>query len=135
MKTKKISYLIYFLAGSLLYPCIELLWRGRTHFSMALLGGLSLVFIVWIDRQLKKGLFLQKAFLSTIVITQMEWIFGVILNLHLKLGIWDYSGERFNLAGQICPLFSLYWFLLSLFVIILLDFEKEFRKNKLPARH
>ena len=107
MKHNIFRFSSFFYLGFLLYPLIEVIWRGRTHLSMAFLGGLSAVAIVFIDSQMKRGFFLQKAALSALVITQMEWIFGVILNLKMKLGIWDYSGLPFNLLGQVCLLFSL----------------------------
>lgn len=135
MKPKIIRYLFFFLLGSVIYPCIELIWRGHSHISMAVLGGLATISIVWLDSCLKRGLFLQKAFLSAVIITQLEWVFGVVLNLQLKMEIWDYSDLPFHLAGQICPLFSFYWFLLSLFLIILLDIEKGMKKQKLSAKH
>ena len=119
MKSKIIRYFVYFLTGAVLYPCIELIWRGHSHLSMAVLGGLATFSVVWLDERLKKGLFLQKAFLSALIITQLEWIFGVILNLHLKLKVWDYSNVPYNLAGQICPLFSFYWFKYSIKKLVL----------------
>ncbi len=130
MKETKIRYLAFFFLGAALYPCIELIWRGRTHLSMAILGGLATISIVWVDGVLKKGLFLQKALISAVIITQLEFIFGVILNLHLKLGVWDYRNQAFHLAGQICPLFSFYWFLLALGFIVFLDLEKEYKYKK-----
>ena len=135
MRAKNFRFLSFFLLGGVIYPCIELIWRGHTHISMAILGGLATVSIVWVDGILKKGLFLQKALLSAVIITQLEFIFGVILNLHLKLGVWDYRDQAFHLAGQICPLFSFYWFLLSLFLIIFLDIEKGRKRRKLSAKH
>ena len=129
MKHNIFRFSSFFCLGFLLYPLIEVIWRGRTHLSMAFLGGLSAVAIVFIDSQMKRGFFLQKAALSALVITQMEWIFGVVLNLKMKLGIWDYSGLPFNLAGQVCLLFSFYWFLLSLSLILILDLEKEYGRR------
>lgn len=137
MKSKIIRIPLAFLLGFVLYPCIELIARGRTHPSMAIVGGLAVVSIVLIDGSLRRGLFLQKALLSAIVITQLEWISGVILNLYLKLSVWDYSNEAFHLAGQICPRFSFYWFLLSLCLIVLLDLGKSLgeRRKSLKAGH
>ena len=33
------------------YPCIEILARGHTHWSMALLGGICVLALVWIARR------------------------------------------------------------------------------------
>ncbi len=120
---KKISvYPICFLCGSILYPIIELIFRGRTHISMSILGGICLCAIYFVHLSLGQGHLLFKAFLSSVLITQLELICGLIVNVALSLSVWDYSHQAFNLSGQICPLFSFFWFLLSL--IPLLFFQK-----------
>lgn len=35
--------------------------------------------------------------------------------------VWDYSGEVFNLAGQICARYSVLWFFLSAPLMALAD--------------
>ena len=123
---------LFFLAGSILYPIIELLYRGWTHLSMCLLGGLALVAVILVDNALGERRFLLKAGLSTVLITQMEFIFGVYLNLHRRLAVWDYSDRLWDIAGQVCPLFSFYWFLLSLGCILFWNFAQG--KISLPKK-
>lgn len=55
-------------------------------------------------------------------ITAVELIAGLVLNVWLGLGIWDYSGLPFNFMGQICLQFWLIWCLVSMPAIIILDF-------------
>lgn len=57
----------------------------------------------------------------TLVITVTEFVAGLILNVWLGLGIWDYSDLPFNLMGQICLEFSAIWLILSVFGIIIFD--------------
>lgn len=45
-----------FLTGSILYPAIEVAWRGRTHPAMALAGGLGLSALYRIHRAKKAAL-------------------------------------------------------------------------------
>ena len=45
----------------------------------------------------------------------------MLVNRRLKLGVWDYSNRRFNIKGQICPLYSALWALLCLPVSALSD--------------
>ena len=52
--------------------------------------------------------------LCAVCITLLEFISGVILNIWLKLNIWDYSYEPLNVLGQICLPFMAIWFALSL---------------------
>jgi len=35
--------------------------------------------------------------------------------------VWDYSDRRWNVYGQICPLYSLLWFVLSAFALLLIQ--------------
>lgn len=118
-KIKKIF--ILFIIGGLLYYIIEIFYRGYSHWTMFLLGGLCFIiiggfnnYIPWEMSLIKQGI------IGTIVITLLEFIFGLILNVYLKLGIWDYSNMPFNVLGQICLPFSIIWFFFS-FVAIFFD--------------
>ena len=52
--------------------------------------------------------------LTAAFITALEFCVGAAVNVWLGWAVWDYSGERFNLYGQICPRYALLWFALSL---------------------
>ena len=54
-------------------------------------------------------------------ITAAELAAGLVLNVWLGLGIWDYSGLFGNLWGQICPQFWALWCLLAGPVIVAFD--------------
>ncbi len=100
-----------FTAGFAGYPLLELLWRGRTHWSMALAGGLATLclFPVCTGRN-KKGI----CWKTAAVITAIELLFGIIFNIILRKNVWDYSQKRWNLWGQICLPYCLLWFLLGI---------------------
>ena len=55
------------------------------------------------------------------LVTVVELVAGVVLNLWLGLGVWDYSGLPGNLWGQICPQFALIWWVLCLLFIPVFD--------------
>ncbi len=55
-------------------------------------------------------------------ITATELAAGLILNVWLGLGVWDYSHLPFNLWGQICLPFSCLWVGVSLAGIVAFDF-------------
>lgn len=54
-----------------------------------------------------------------IILTVIEYITGSIFILTLKVKLWDYSNNRGNIKGIICPQFSFYWTLLGGIYIIL----------------
>lgn len=108
--------------GGIAYCCIELLFRGRTHWTMAVLGGICFVLIGGINEWLPwdMPLWLQ-GIIGAIIVTVFELVSGVILNLWLDLGIWDYADLSFNLLGQICLVFSLLWAGLSIVAVVVDD--------------
>lgn len=55
------------------------------------------------------------------LVTAAELAAGVVLNLWLGLGVWDYSQMPGNLWGQICPQFALPWWGLCLIFIPVFD--------------
>lgn len=103
-----------FLVGALGYPFIEILWRGFTHPTMALAGGLAAVALYRINRGLSRGALVLRLLASGAAVTLIELLFGVVFNLGLGMAVWDYSGMPLHLLGQICLPYSLLWCLLSL---------------------
>lgn len=55
------------------------------------------------------------------LVTAVELVAGLILNVWLCLGVWDYSHLPGNLWGQICPQFSALWWGLCLVFIPVFD--------------
>lgn len=111
---KRRTDLWFFLCGALGYPMIEIAWRGYTHPTMTLAGGLCAVALYRINRALPSGLLPLRMLASGATITLIELIFGVICNLWLGLAVWDYSEIPLQLLGQICLPYFLLWCLLSL---------------------
>lgn len=99
--------MLSFAAGFAAYPLLELLWRGRTHWSMALAGGLATALLYPMRK--RKHFCLRAA----LVITLIELLFGIFFNLLLGKKVWDYSDRPLNLWGQICLPYCLLWFLLG----------------------
>lgn len=99
--------------GGLVYMGIEILWRGHTHWTMGLLGGVCFVFIGLLDEiQDHPPLWLQMLEGAALV-TALELLTGLIVNRWLGWNVWDYSDMPGNLWGQVCPQFAAAWFLLS----------------------
>jgi len=123
MKLKVIfKYLFLFLIGGLIYCGIELLWRGRTHWTMLIVGGICFIFCGIINELFDWDMPLwMQMLICSIGITVIELISGLVINKLFKLNVWDYSNLPFNLFGQVCLLFTFIWFLLSSLAIILDD--------------
>ncbi len=102
-----------FLIGSVGYGILEILWRGYTHWSMLLTGGVCFRFLYRLNCKTKIKNKFAKAALSAGIITTIEFVSGCIFNKLFKLKVWDYSMYRGNLLGQICPLYCALWFFLS----------------------
>lgn len=103
--------MIIFLTGAFGYGIAEILWRGYTHWTMGILGGLCFLVIYNANLTLKGVKLWKRCVCFAIIITFSELVFGLIINKWLKLGVWDYSAIPLNIYGQICPLYSLIWFL------------------------
>lgn len=118
-----LKYIILFLVGGFTYYGIEVLWRGYSHISMFIVAGIIFLIIGGLNNWLPWEMPLQwQCICGAVLVTLVELAAGVILNLWLNLGIWDYSNLPFNFKGQICLPFSLIWIALSLIAILLDDF-------------
>ena len=106
------EYLLVYLSGAALYGLMELCWRGWTHWTMLLCGGLCFTLMYLVSGS--ELSLVKKWLLSTCIITTVEFVAGCIVNLRLHWQVWDYSSLPFNLLGQICPRFILMWFALSI---------------------
>ena len=113
MKTKRrkaARLLGMFCIGAGGYPLLELLWRGRTHPSMALAGGLS---ACWLDHlaHRKRLRPWQRVLLGGLGITGIEAGVGLMANRRHR--IWDYRKMPLQWQGQVCLPYSAAWCLLS----------------------
>lgn len=112
-----------FIVGGILYLLIELLFRGHTHWLMFFVGGFCFILAGAINNYIDWDMpFPLQQFIGSILITAVELISGFVLNIMLKLNIWDYSNMPLNFLGQICLPFSIGWFFLSAIAIVLDDY-------------
>ena len=109
--------------GGMIYFSIELAYKGDSHFSMFITGGAAFLLIGGINSYFDRNMpLIKQMLLSAVIITLLEFISGVIVNIGLNLNVWDYSHIPFNCMGQICPRFFFIWFVISLPGIVLDDF-------------
>ena len=107
MKLWKKALLFYL--GGMLYCGLELLWRGRTHGRMFLLGG-SCFLILGRVGALRMNL-IARAVLGGVLITVGELVVGLLVNRGFQ--VWDYRSMPMNFCGQICLLYTMFWMMLS----------------------
>ena len=120
------EYLTLFLIGGSIYVLIEIIYRGYSHISMFIVGAICFVLLSSINDLVPfKIPLLGQMLISCLLITFIEFLSGIIINIFLNLNVWNYSSEKFNLLGQICLKASVAWFFLSLPAIYLGNFIKS----------
>lgn len=116
------KYLFLFLVGGFTYFYIEILFRGYSHFSMIICGGLAFILCGAINQLMHFRISLtSQMILSSIIITGLEFVTGYLVNIRLHWNVWDYSKMPYNLYGQICVAYSAIWLILSLVCIFVDD--------------
>lgn len=106
---KKISkYLFLGCLGGSIYYGLEILFRGFSHWSMFVLGGICFLFFYIQGRVLSFQEPLWRQILRCMIfVTAMEFLTGLIVNKWLCWEVWDYSDLPFQLFGQICLPFAI----------------------------
>lgn len=118
-----VRYMTLWLWGGFVYYCIELLWRGHSHPSMFIVGGICLVMLGGMNNYLPWRMgFVWQVLIGTLGVLVIEFIAGLIVNIWLDLNVWDYSNLRFNIMGQVSLLFYFLFLPVVAFGIWLDDF-------------
>ena len=125
---------VFFIIGGLGYGVIEILWRGYTHWAMLIAGGLCFIIFSYIAENFQNSSRLYKVLICALCITEVELMFGIIFNIILKMGIWDYSRVPFNILGQICLPYTFLWGVLSFIIIPLAELINRIMNTKLSEK-
>lgn len=127
------KHVILFAIGGIAYFFLEVLVRGYSHYTMFLCGGACFLCCGLLNENVKiKMSFVSQMVLSSLIITALEFTTGLIVNVWLKMDIWDYSNLPYNFMGQICLFYSFLWFLVSSVAIVMDDYlrYKLFQEEK-----
>ena len=100
-----------FTVGGGIYVSLELLWRGRSHWTMFCLGGGCFLAIGELGKRLRQVPRIMRAVVGSGVCTAGELATGLLFNRDFS--VWDYRELPGNFRGQICLPFSLLWVPLS----------------------
>ncbi len=111
---KVVREVFIFTFGASVYPLLEILGRGRTHWSMSIAGGLCFLSICFVNHIFTKRSKIIKCAVCALAITAIEFMIGYYANTLHHWNVWDYSAMPFNILGQVCMPFTILWFCLSL---------------------
>ena len=104
---KNLGKTAVFFTGGSTYVGIELLWRGRSHGSMFLAGGLCLLLVGHLEEVEPKLPLPARVLTGAGIITMTELALGMVFNRNYA--VWDYREVPGNYMGQICLPFCLAW--------------------------
>ena len=93
---------------------MELAFRGYSHWSMSVAGGLALTAIYAVRTGLPTLALPWQCLLCAAAITVIEFLIGCAVNRKNNDPVWDYSHLPFHYKGQICLGYFLLWLFLSL---------------------
>ena len=110
---------LLFVFGGLGYVGLELLWRGRSHISMFVAGGVCFLLLGKLNRTTPRLPLALRGVMGSLVITSVELLAGLLANRDHS--VWDYRAMPLNFHGQVCLPFSLLWIPLSLGAMFLYD--------------
>lgn len=104
--------IFFFLLGGAGYVALEYLWRGRSHGSMFLAGGVCFLLLGKLDSLRPRLSLPLRGLVGAGIITMVELLAGLLFNRDYR--VWDYRQLPANFYGQVCLWFSLLWVPLSL---------------------
>lgn len=119
------EYAAVYLLGAAGYCLLEILWRGYTHWTMAITGGVCFTLVYVINILINDSALWVRCFWGAAAITGVEMAAGSVVNLALGMNVWDYSDMPFNFFGQICLPYSALWFILCVPLFLLCGFLRK----------
>ena len=126
------EYAIVYTIGAIGYGIMEIVWRGYTHWSMTITGGLCLMLIYFTNASRNQWGLFKKCLICALLITSVEFMVGCVVNIMLGWQVWDYSNMPFSLMGQVCLGFCALWMLLCLPMLL---FSELLQKKIFGYRH
>jgi len=129
MSLMKAERLSVFLCGAAGYGLCELLWRGYTHISMLILGGICFLGLYESEKRFSSLPLLVRCVSGGVFITSLELVTGCVANVVLGLNVWDYSDMPMNFCGQICISFFFAWVMLCVPALFLCRLIADFYKK------
>lgn len=116
----KYIFLAWF--GGSAYVTMEVFARARSHWTMFVLAAVVFIAVGLFNELLSwETSLVWQVLIGVAMATMTELLTGLVVNVWLGWGVWDYSQMPGNLWGQICPQFTALWAPLILLAIVLDD--------------
>jgi hypothetical protein len=108
----------------LIYREIEVLWRGRSSWTMVIVGGLCAFLIGRLNQReaFYNRRMWEQCLIGVCITLVIEFVSGLIINKVFNMGVWDYSDLPGNIMGQICIPYAILWYAIMPFTIYVDDF-------------
>ena len=119
---------VLFYIGGVAYMILEFIWRGYSHWSMFLLGGLCFLLVGGGVARLTRLPLALRLIVGACVITALELATGLLVNRNFL--VWDYRRLPYNFLGQISLRYSLLWIPVSLAAMVLYAWTSEKIKKR-----
>lgn len=133
------TFLLYSFFGWIYESCLvsikkkSLVNRGFLNGPIIPIYGAGAVLICIILDPVSKNLLL--VFLGGMVLaTTLEFVTSYVMEKLFHAKWWDYSNYRYNVQGRICPLVSLFWGALSVFMTVFLKPISNSLIHRIPRR-
>lgn len=107
---------MFFLGGAG-YVGLEYLWRGRSHISMFLAGGICFLLLGKLEEVKPRLPWAIRCLVGAGIITFVELAVGLLANRDYS--VWDYRRLPLNYHGQVCLIYSLLWIPVSFGAMLL----------------
>ena len=106
-----------FILGGTGYVGLEFLWRGRSHISMFLAGGICFLLLGKLEEVRPRLPLALRCLVGAGIITFVELAAGLLANRDYR--VWDYRQLPLNYHGQVCLIYSLLWIPVSFGAMLL----------------
>lgn len=121
---------VMFFLGGVGYVGLELLWRGRSHASMFLAGGVCFLLLGKLNQARPRLPLPIRCVTGAGIITCVELAAGLLANREYH--VWDYRSLPLNFYGQICLPYCLLWIPVSFGAMLLYDWLEEKIERTVP---
>lgn len=134
------NVILYFIIYSFLGWCLESVYKtiifkkptnsGFLYGPFCPMYGIGAVIMLFAS-QISNNIFVI-FIMATLIFTAWEYIVAVILEKLFKTKYWDYSKLKFNFQGRICLKNSIYWGILGVLLIFIIQPAIEKATNWIP---